>query len=258
MEAISLPAPRLDDDQVARYRSEGFVKLAGGFSPEDAARIAAWTDELLALPEVSGRHWVFHERSKLDPDRELVSRIEKIGPYHAGFAALSRALLPVAGQLLGAPAVLFKEKVNFKMAGGDGFLPHQDAQAGWLDYASDFVSIMVCIDPATVDNGCLEVATGGQHLRDSIYRAWEPLTDADMAGLEFRHVPTAPGDLLFFDCYVPHGSQPNRTAQMRRLYFATFNRLSEGDHLEAYYRDKHRNYPPDIDRDPEREYRFRV
>jgi len=37
--------------------------------------------------------------------------------------------------------VLFKEKVNFKMPGGDGFKPHQDSQAGWDRYADYFVNV---------------------------------------------------------------------------------------------------------------------
>ena len=34
------------------------------------------------------------------------------------------------GELFGEPAVLFKEKINFKMPGGAGFKAHQDQQAG--------------------------------------------------------------------------------------------------------------------------------
>lgn len=46
--------------------------------------------------------------------------------------------------------------------------------------------------------------------------------------------------------------------QVRRIYYATYNRLSEGEHMAQYYTDKHKNYPPDIDRDAAREYVFRV
>jgi hypothetical protein len=46
--------------------------------------------------------------------------------------------------------------------------------------------------------------------------------------------------------------------KIRRLYFATYNRLSEGDHLERYYADKHKSFPPDIEREAGKEYVFRV
>jgi len=162
----------------------------------------------------------------------------------------------LVSQLLGEEAVLFKEKINFKMPGGDGFKPHQDSQAGWGDYASFFISVMVCIDEATVENGCLQLVAGHQHR--GLLREWEPLTEEDMAGMDFVPYPTRPGDLVFFDCYVPHASEPNMTDKTRRLYFATYNRLSEGDHLARYYADKHKNFPPDIDRIPGKEYVFRV
>jgi hypothetical protein len=38
------------------------------------------------------------------------------------------------------------------------------------------------------------------------------------------------------------------TDATRRLYYATYNRASAGDHMARYYADKHKNYPPDIDR----------
>jgi hypothetical protein len=63
---------------------------------------------------------------------------------------------------------------------------------------------------------------------------------------------------MLFDSYTPHASEPNMTDQVRRIYFATYNRLSEGDHMTAYYADKHKSYPPDIERETGKEYVFRV
>ena len=48
------------------------------------------------------------------------------------------------------------------------------------------------------------------------------------------------------------------TDKTRRIYFATYNRLSDGDQLEAYYADKRKSYPPDIERDPGKKYVYRV
>jgi len=60
--------------------------------------------------------------------------------------------------------VLFKDKINFKLPGGDGFKPHQDQQAGWSTYADLFITAMVSLDATTADNGCLELCAG-QHTR---------------------------------------------------------------------------------------------
>ncbi len=251
-----LSTPRLTDDQVAAFSRDGFVVLRSGFDPADTALIDLWAREITARPEQHGAHWVYHERSRLDPAVSLINRIERMSPFHDGFRALARALEAPVAQLMGEPAVMFKEKINFKMPGGDGFKPHQDSQAGWEDYADYFISVMVCIDPATIENGCLQLAAGHQHR--GLFRAWEPLTDEDMAGMQFEACPTRPGDIVFFDCYTPHASEPNLTDTTRRLYFATYNRASAGDHMEQYYADKWRSFPPDIDRVAGKEYRFRV
>ena len=46
--------------------------------------------------------------------------------------------------------------------------------------------------------------------------------------------------------------------RMRRIYFATYNRKSAGDHLAQYYADKRKSYPPDIEREAGKAYVFRV
>jgi hypothetical protein len=251
-----LNVPAVTDEQVEAFAHDGCLVLRSAFDAAAVARINTWSDEVMAMPEVSGHHWVFHEKSLKDPNRDLINRIEKMSPYHTGFAELSEVLKHSVGQLLGEEPVLFKDKINFKMPGGDGFKPHQDSQAGWNTYADFFVSVLVCIDEATTENGCLQIAAG--HHQKGLYTSWEPLTDEDMRDMAFVDCPTAPGDIIFFDCYAPHQSEPNMSDKVRRIYFATYNRLSEGDHLQEYYADKHVNHPPDVDRDPTKEYVFRV
>lgn len=230
--------------------------MRGVFNDGDVKRLLQWAEEVEMLPEESGKQWVFHEKSKVDPGRDLINRIEYISPYHEGFARLSRILANPVAQLLGEEAVLFKEKINFKMPGGDGFKPHQDSQAGWKDYADYFISVMVCLDEATIENGCLQLVAG--HQNHGLYREWEPLSEKDMEDMTFIQFPTRPGDIVLFDCYTPHASEPNISDHRRRLYFATYNRLSDGDHMDRYYADKHKSYPPDIDRVSGKEYVFRV
>ena len=44
----------------------------------------------------------------------------------------------------------------------------------------------------------------------------------------------------------------------RRVLYVTYNAASAGDHREQYYADKRASFPPDIERDPKKEYVFRV
>jgi hypothetical protein len=251
-----LKTPILTEEQIDDFKAQGYLVARGAFDADAMRRIDHWARELLALPEESGRHWVYHEKSLKDARRQLVNRIENIAPFHAGFQALTEALKGPVGQLLGEEAVLFKEKINFKMPGGDGFKPHQDSQAGWDKYADFFISVLLSIDEATAENGCIEIV-GGHHKR-GLFRSWQPLTEKDMAGMKFVPCPTRPGDIVFFDCYAPHQSAPNLSDKIRRIYYATYNRRSAGDHMARYYADKHASYPPDIDRDPGKTYVFRV
>ena len=251
-----LSVPTIADQQIDDFHRDGFVLLPGAFGSGEMGQIENWTQEITALPEESGKHWVFHEKSLKHHEDDLICRIEKITQFHDGFKELSNVLKAPTAQLLGEPADLFKEKINFKMPGGDGFTPHQDSQAGWETYASYFITVMVCIDEATTENGCLKMAAG--HHKKGLMREWEPLNDGDMKEMNFVDMPTNTGDIAFFDSYAPHRSEPNMSGRIRRLYFATYNKASEGSYLEAYYADKFDSYPPDIDRDADKDYVFRV
>jgi ectoine hydroxylase-related dioxygenase (phytanoyl-CoA dioxygenase family) len=87
---------------------------------------------------------------------------------------------------------------------------------------------------------------------------WKPLEGPVLAGMVFEKYPMEPGDVAFFDCFAPHRSGPNLTDEPRRNLYLTYNRASDGDHRERYFADKRRNYPPDNEREPGKEYVFRV
>src|SRR5262249_4189249 len=154
----------LSPRQLAEYRRDGFLVRRGLFGPDAVAELRRATGEVQTWPEQPGAWMVHGDPSLRDPDRRLINRIENFYPYHAGFKALfdGNELLGTVADLFGEPAVLFKDKINFKLPGGDGFKPHQDQQAGWSVYASLFVTALVAIDDATEANGCLELAAG-QH-----------------------------------------------------------------------------------------------
>ena len=242
-----------------RFERDGFLTVRGMFDAPAMAALTRWTDELATAPEAPGRHWVYHEQSVLDPARKVMQRIENFCPHHEAFDRFvcGGEIIACVAALLGEPAVLFKEKINFKMPGGAGFKPHQDQQAGWGRYAPFFVTALVSIDSATLENGCLEIA-GGRHKEGLIGEEWKPLDDAQMAGMDFTSVPTEPGDVIFFDSYVPHRSSENLTGRQRRVLYLTYNAASAGDHRAQYYADKHASFPPDIEREQGRNYVFRV
>ena len=240
----------------AAMRRDGYLVVPGFFGPGDSADVLAWTREMEDAPEAAGRHWVYYEDSLTEPGRRVMQRIENFCPFHAGFDRMIRdgALSRWTAALMGGPVVLFKEKINFKMPGAPGFKAHQDQQAGWTRYAPLFVTALVTVDQATLENGCLEMVPG-RHREGLLGEEWNPL---DEDALALHPVPTQPGDVIFFDSFAPHASKPNLTDSARRILYLTYNLASEGDHRAQYYAEKHAAFPPDIERDGSTAYVFRV
>ncbi len=248
----------LSPEQIDQFHRDGYLKVPAMYTPEEIGEIGRWTDELAGSPETPGRDWKYFENREGDDER-ILCRIENFVPFHEGFRSLitRRRMHQAVGELFGEPAVLFKDKINFKLPGGDGFKAHQDVQAGWDDYASLHITAMVAIDETNAANGSLEMIPG-LHRQGLLGRQWAPLEDEDTGGQAYQPVHCQPGDAVFFDSFAPHRSEPNHTDRARRVLYITYNRASEGDHRAQYFADKHRNYPPDVERVPGRDYAFRV
>lgn len=248
----------LSEKQVEQFNRDGFLVVRGMYSPEETAAISDWTNEVASYPEVPGKHMMYFEESQADHSR-ILCRIENFVPYHEGFSKLitARRMQQAVSELFGEEAVLFKDKINFKMPGGDGFKEHQDVQAGWDDFADIHITAMIAIDETNEANGSLEMIAG-MHKQGVLGSMWAPLTDEDTRYFDYVSVHCKPGDAVFFDSYAPHRSQPNRTGQARRVLYITYNKRSEGDSREQYYTEKRNNYPPDIERDPDKDYSFKV
>jgi ectoine hydroxylase-related dioxygenase (phytanoyl-CoA dioxygenase family) len=166
-----------------------------------------------------------------------VARTEHFSDDHPALGTFvsSGMISEVLTELMGEPATLFKEKINYKQPGGAGFAPHQDATA--YRFVDHHVSVMVPIDPASMASGCLYFASGhevGLMPTDDCGR----VTEDHAATLDWQPVEAEPGDLVVFDSYAPHYSDTNHTDQPRRALYLTYNAASRGSFRSAYYEDK--------------------
>jgi ectoine hydroxylase-related dioxygenase (phytanoyl-CoA dioxygenase family) len=162
--------------------------------------------------------------------------------------------------------LLFKDKINYKGPGGNGFLAHTDAPA--YDHVGKIghVTANICVDEATKANGYLEVVPGSHNIDipfingGRIDPAWE-------ASHEWVPVPLQPGmsfvsvqwqistwpdswcvagDILFFGSYLAHRSGPNRSNTFRSMVYATYYSTAHGlDLREKYYAHRRIEFPPD-------------
>ncbi len=220
---------------MSRWRAHGWLVVPSALTDvqlatarEGVARASGWA---AAVDGPGLHHW---EMTDAGP---VLARSEDLIPHDATLRALlcGGPLLAMAAQLLGEPAVLFKEKINYKHPGGAGFAPHQDASA--YRFADRHVSCMLPVDAATVATGCLSVVSGK-------HDGFLPTDDggcvrADVvASLDWEFAPVEPGDLLWFDSYTPHRSGSNTATSSRRALYLTYNATSAGDHRDRYYADK--------------------
>jgi hypothetical protein len=253
-----MKADFITDAMLKDWHRKGFLVVRGVYDAGQMKKITRWVSDIQNWPETPGRHMMYFENSLSEPGKRVLNRVENFIPYHAEIARLfDDDLKSACSRLFGEGSVLFKEKINFKLPGGGGFEAHQDAQAGWERYAQHYITATVIVDRATVENGCLELAHW-DHREALVGDLWEPLEGSQLDGVEFVPYPGEPGDVLFFDSYLPHRSAPNLTPDSRRVLYVTYNKASEGNHREQYYADKRASYPPDIERDTGKEYAYRV
>ena len=216
---------------VAHFHEHGWVLTAA--LGAEADRLAGWVDEIMAWPD--GGEWL-HYREMTEGGPRLC-RTENFVPYHNGLRTLltDGAMVAMASALLGEPAVLYKEKINYKAAGGAGYAPHQDAPA--YRFVESHVSCLVAVDDADASNGGLEVVSGafGEILPmddDGCIRS--EVVDA----MEWTPVDVPAGTTLWFHSRTPHRSGPNRSGRDRRALYPTYNAQREGDLRAAYYEQK--------------------
>jgi hypothetical protein len=222
-----------DAAAVAHFREHGWL-LARDLDAAQVEALRGWVAEVEAWPADGGPWLQYFEQTD---DGPKPCRSENFVPYHVELRALltTGAMLQTASALLSEPAVLYKEKINYKLAGGAGYAPHQDAPA--YPFVKNHVSCMVAVDDATVDNGCLEVASG-RHAEVLPCDA-DGCVRADIVEeLEWVPVEVRAGETLWFHSRTPHRSGPNRSSTPRRAIYPTYNAAAEGDLRAAYYNQK--------------------
>jgi ectoine hydroxylase-related dioxygenase (phytanoyl-CoA dioxygenase family) len=234
-------------DLGADYQRDGYVLVPRMLPRHVLTALERWIDEIGSMAGRTDELYCYYEK-----DGRQLRQIENGCAVHPAFAAFAEGdtMLRVVSGLMGRPARLFKDKINFKLPGGSGYAAHRDGRFWWTDddgrrmrgwdvYASEFISVLVGVDPSTPGNGCLEIAPG-RH-RVDVREEYGPLTDAEAAAMTFEPCPTEPGDAIFFDALAPHRSGPNRSDLPRRVVYFTYHAAADGDQRARYFHDKQRS-----------------
>jgi ectoine hydroxylase-related dioxygenase (phytanoyl-CoA dioxygenase family) len=192
----------------------------------------------------------YYEKSVLDKKKEILVRAEYFHDFHSGFRKFlnSNKIHKILNFLMNGKCILFKEKINFKLSGCRADKLHQDSQGGWNKFSKNFISILVSIDKSTKENGCLEFDISGHNKDKEIGKIFSPLKIQKLNKPKFRKVELNPGDVVFFNHYIPHRSKSNKSNLSRCQLYITYNLKKDGNFRKKYFKEKRASYPPNNER----------
>lgn len=247
LEPIAAPAPgaprELSPSDLECWNRQGYLLAKGLFTPAEVAAIARRFEGIGRGQPIPG-HW----EPKGETDRGLgtaLSRWPRVMHPHR-FDELSKHMMlhPRVGrtleQLMGEPAVACQSMFYFKPPGAKGQALHQD-NFYLKVMPGTCVAAWTAIDPATPENGGMYVVPT-THTMDIVC---PEVADADEsftthltrvpAGLKAVPAVMEPGDTLFFNGSLIHGSGPNRHASLWRRAFICHYMPSSTTHVSRGY-----------------------
>lgn len=230
------PRYRVSDEEIERFRRDGYVHLAGVLSDEELAGIAAVYERFLRREiVVPGKDLcdMAGDYGRAFEDYSIVNVMlpRRYHPAWQGNVYEQRAA-SIAAQLHGPGMALDYDQLlakrPFKQDAVFGW--HQD-QAYWpLFEDSRTATCWLAVDDSTLENGCMRFVPGSH--RQSL-RPHRPLhadrgeshtlvAEVDDARDVVRPVPIRRGDVTVHDERVLHGSGGNHSAGWRRAYVVAF------------------------------------
>jgi 2-aminoethylphosphonate dioxygenase len=218
----------------ARYEREGYVVLRDFFPSatiealrDDAERLLVRAKPLIRQENLRCR-W---QPSPAGNGECLFDGFDPICDLSKRCAAVANDphLLDVLGHIYGEPACHFKDKLIYKPPGAGGYALHQDFIA-WRGFPRSFVTVVVPIDDADEENGCIEVFPGAH--RDGYLSAedgdYHELPAARVDERTAAKLTLRAGDIAIFGGFLPHRSAANRSERHRRQLYLSYNAISDG------------------------------
>ncbi len=167
-----------------------------------------------------------------------------------GMFARCRRLVDVVEQLLGGEAYHYHSKMILKDAKvGGAWAWHQDYGYWYENYLlfPHLASAFIAVDPATRENGCMQVLKGSHHMGRITHKQTGDQAGADLERvqeaekvLEKIYVEMNPGDTLFFHANTLHRSDQNQSDHSRWSLICCYNSARNNPYREAH----HPSYTP--------------
>jgi hypothetical protein len=225
--------------QLAAYEKDGFLVIPGLFSAEEIGLLGETARNDRAMDESS---------STMDDGQGNDVRLalwNHPGDGIYGMFARCRRIVDAVEQLLKDEVYHYHSKMILKDARvGGAWAWHQD-YGYWYQNGvlfPDLCSVMIAVDPATRDNGCLEVLAGSHRMGriNHILSGEQAGADSERVEearkrLEHLHIEMAPGDALFFHANLLHCSAANRSDRARWALICCYNAASNDPYRESHH-----------------------
>ncbi len=239
---MTTAAKHLAGTQLHTFEEQGYLVLRGVFGQDDV-QILIDTFMEIAQGQVPGYFEPTSPEEALGDPLKLYPRI--VHPHRFNEVALrymlDTRLAAILEDLFGEEPLAAQSMLYFKPAGARGQALHQDNFFLKVEPGT-CLAAWIALDPADRENGGLEVVPG-THVMDlfcpeeadetlSFTRDFVPIPP----GLQAVPVDLAPGDVLFFNGSLVHGSQPNRTTNRFRRSFICHYIGRSSERLALWYR----------------------
>lgn len=236
----------ITNDHLNKWEKDGYIKIENFFSNETIKKVSNYVDDITAWHDVDDKWMKWYEVGK--NNNKMVCRVENFLDYHPQIKhslLIESKMESILEKLLSEKVVLLKEKINIKAPYGSGFVPHQDIYDSNPREVDTVV--MVAVDPATELNGCLKVYGNYEYKKGIIGTGKNGRISPDIyKKYKWESMECNPGDIVIFDSYVPHYSEPNASENSRRAIFISFKKTTTpGFSREEYYQNKRIQYPPE-------------
>jgi len=236
--------PVLSAVQVDLFNQDGYVLVRQMFDSEEV--------NLLRRTAKSDRE--LDKRSYHSSDGEgglaRLSLWNHPGNSIYGMVARCNRIVNSMEKLLDGEVYHYHSKMILKDAKvGGAWTWHQD-YGYWYQNGLLFpqlASVMIAVDPATRENGCLQVLAGSHHMGRLNHVTTGEQAGADkekvdqaLKRLELIHCEMEPGDALFFHCNLLHHSDQNRSEAPRWTLICCYNSAQNNPYKDSH----HPSYTP--------------
>ncbi|HSJ66090.1 MAG TPA: phytanoyl-CoA dioxygenase family protein [Anditalea sp.] len=230
---------KISEKEKKKFEDQGFIIVKNLFSNEEISHLHATAHSDHRLEQAS---------SSMDDGKGNAVRLSlwnHPGDGIYGMFARCKKLVERVEELLGGEVYHYHSKMVLKDAKvGGAWAWHQD-YGYWYQNGLLFpqlCSVMIAVDRATKENGCLQVIDGS-HKMGRINH----ILSGDQAGADMERVNEVlkvrekiycemdPGDALFFHANLLHASAENKSDNSRWSMICCYNKATNNPYKESHH-----------------------